>query len=287
MDSFFPRRYPGLVREHGGEWKKMSAADAAPTAPGVPTLMVAAGRATLRLSRPLLHNRLEPADIDELARLLDIVDHDASVRVLTLRAEGKSFCAGYDLKDLATPHDAADHGGIGAFSGMLNRLEHCRVPTIAALNGPVYGGGTDLALACDFRLGLPNAKMFMPAGKFGLHYYAGGMRRYVTRLGLGAAKRLFLLAEAIDAGEMLRIGYLDQILPDEAALEARVEAMCAAVLAAASPAVIDSMKAVLNRVASADMDPAAADAAWTASRRSPEVAAAVAEALEAKRARGA
>jgi len=67
--------------------------------------------------------------------------------------------------------------------------------TIAAINGGVYGGGTDLSLACDFRLGSTAANMFMPAAKLGLHFYPGGMVRYVTRLGLNQAKRLFLTAE--------------------------------------------------------------------------------------------
>ena len=66
------------------------------------------------------------------------------------------------------------------------------LPTICALNGGVYGGSTDMALSCDFRIGVEGITMFMPAARLGLHYYAGGMRRYVARLGLGAAKKLFL-----------------------------------------------------------------------------------------------
>ena len=71
-------------------------------------------------------------------------------------------------------------------------LEMARPVTVAALHGGVYGGATDLALACDFRVGAHGIDMFMPAARLGLHYYRSGLERYVSRLGLDNAKRLFL-----------------------------------------------------------------------------------------------
>jgi enoyl-CoA hydratase/carnithine racemase len=261
--------------------------------PSPPTLEIEAGRATIRLHRPAHHNRLETTDIETLAGLFAQIERDETIRVLVLAASGKSFCAGYDLKDLATTDEPvasgedAGHGGIGVFAGMVDQIEACRVPTIAALNGPVYGGGTDLALACDFRIGVAACRMFMPAGRFGLHYYHSGLRRYLTRMTPGAAKRLFLLGETFEAAEMLRVGYLDEIVADEDALLRRVDEMAATILAAASARVLNSMKRELNRIAAADMDREAADRAWSASRRSPEVAAAVAQHLAARKAKGA
>jgi enoyl-CoA hydratase/carnithine racemase len=79
----------------------------------------------------------------------------------------------------------------------------------------VFGGGTDLVLSCDFRIGVQGASMFMPAAKLGLHFYAGGMARYLSRLGIDQAKRLFLTAEKIDAHEMLRIGVLTKLVEPE------------------------------------------------------------------------
>src|ERR687893_246892 len=87
---------------------------------------------------------------------------------------------------------------------MVDRLEAVRVPTIARLQGGVYGGATDLALACDFRIGHEGIEMVMPAGRLGVHYYASGLRRYVSRLGLNTAKRLFLTAERLDAAGAVR-----------------------------------------------------------------------------------
>ena len=73
---------------------------------------------------------------------------------------------------------------------MLDRLERFPLPTVCAMNGSVYGGATDLALCCDLRIGVRGSRMLMPASRFGLHYYPGGLRRYVGTLGLAAAKKL-------------------------------------------------------------------------------------------------
>jgi enoyl-CoA hydratase/carnithine racemase len=102
-------------------------------------------------------------------------------------------------------------------------------------------------------------------------------------MGPGAAKRLFLLGETLHAEEMLRIGYLDEILPDLDALRARVDVIAGLLANAPSAEVIQGMKRAINRIADADMDPSEADAASAKSRRSPIVAAAVAARLAAKR----
>lgn len=246
---------------------------------------VADGRATITLNRPALHNRLDGADLARLGAVLGEIDANPEVRVVVLTGTGKSFCSGYDLGTLAK--GAGGDRPVGerfSFATLVDRLEAMRAPTIAALNGGVYGGGTDLGLACDFRIGVAGARMMMPAGQIGLHYYAGGIRRYVTRMSPGAAKRLFLLGETLDAAEMLRIGYLDEIVPDLDALRARVDTIASLIAGAPSAEVIQGMKRAINRVAAADMDPTEADAASAASRRSPVVAAAVAARL-AKRGR--
>jgi enoyl-CoA hydratase/carnithine racemase len=144
------------------------------------------------------------------------------------------------------------------------------LPTIAAVGGSLYGGGTDLALACDFRIGVPGIELMMPASRIGVHYYPGGLRRYATRLGLGAAKRLFLTAEKIDAEELLRIGFLDALVP-AGELAARVDALVER-LAAHAPAAVQGMKRALNAIAAGTADEAAIARAWRASMRSADVA---------------
>ncbi len=248
----------------------------------------ASGVARVRLHRPVHHNRLEPGDIDVLHGVFAEIGRDAAIRAVVLSAEGRTFCAGYDLSDLGTPGQDGSSGGSEAVGGialladLVDAVEHCHAPTVCALNGPVFGGGTDLALACDFRIGVAACRLMMPAGRFGLHYYHGGMRRYVERLGLGPAKRLFLLGETLDADAMLRIGFLDEVLADAAALDGRTAAIVETLLGASDPAVIASMKRCLNLIAAGEPDAAAADEGWARTRRSPDVGAAVARARRPK-----
>ena len=186
-------------------------------AASAPVLDIKGARATIRLNRPKHLNRLQPDDLETLLKLFDRIEADAAIRVLVLTGTGRAFSAGYDLGSIAERAATAQEQTAGsAFEVVVNRLEDLAVPTICRLNGGVYGGSTDLALACDFRIGVDTGEMFMPAARLGLHYYKSGIKRYVSRLGVDNAKRLFLTAEKIGAAEMLRIGYLTAMVPPEA-----------------------------------------------------------------------
>jgi enoyl-CoA hydratase len=213
-----------------------------------PILTIADGRALVRLSRPREHNRIEPADLTALRVIFDQVDADPSVRALILTGTGKSFSSGFHIGALS---DKSDYDP-DAFEKTVDRLEALRVPTIAALNGGVYGGSTDLALACDFRFGVPSTRMFMPAARLGIVYYPSGLKRYVNRMGLAAAKRMFLTAEPVESVDLLRVGYLDEIVePDQ--LMARAEAVAASI-AANAPLAVAATKRALNQVAANALD---------------------------------
>jgi enoyl-CoA hydratase/carnithine racemase len=189
---------------------------------------------------------------------------------LVLTGTGRAFSAGYDLGSIAERAATAQEQTAGsAFEVMVNRLEDLAVPTICRLNGGVYGGSTDLALACDFRIGVDNCEMFMPAARLGLHYYKSGIQRYVSRLGLDNAKRLFLTAERIGAAEMLRIGYLTAMVPAEA-LDEEVDRLMA-ILAANAPVAMGGMKRAINEIARGRLDEEAADRRHRESMRSDEI----------------
>jgi enoyl-CoA hydratase/carnithine racemase len=121
------------------------------------------------------------------------------------------------------------------------------VITLCALSGSVYGGATDLALACDFRVGVQGMELRMPAAALGLHYYPSGLRRFVARLGLGATRRLFLRAEATPAAELLAMGYLDELVARDA-LDATVEAL-ALRFATLAPLALQGMKQTIQEIA--------------------------------------
>lgn len=220
-----------------------------------PILTVKNGRAVVRLNRPRQHNRIEPADLARLRAICDEVDADPSVRVLVISATGKSFSSGFHIGALAKDSDYDPTG----FERTVDRIEALRVPTIAALNGGVYGGSTDLGLACDFRIGVPETRMFMPAARLGIVYYKSGLRRYVSRLGLGAAKRLFLTAEPLTSEQLLRIGYLDEVVPADQ-LMAHVNAL-ADTVAANAPLAVAATKRALNEIAANTLDVDALEAA--------------------------
>ena len=217
---------------------------------GPPTLAADGAVATIQLNRPSVHNRMEPEDLTALNGLMNQVDADPALRVLVLTATGRSFSSGFNIGKINGGD--GDEGGDGSFDRVADRLERFRLPTICALNGGVYGGSTDMALACDFRIGVEGMAMFMPAAKLGLHYYAGGLRRYVSRLGLNAAKRLFLQAQKIDTAELLRIGYLDEAVPAERLAPRAME--LAAILAANAPIAVQGMKRCLNDIARGEPD---------------------------------
>lgn len=245
-------------------------ADAANTA-SAPVLEISGARATIRLNRPKHLNRLQAEDLGELLKLFDRVEADAAIRVLVLTGTGRAFSAGYDLNSVAERATSAkeEQSAGSAFEVVVNRLEDLSVPTICRLNGGVYGGSTDLALACDFRIGVDTSEMFMPAARLGLHYYRSGIVRYVSRLGADNARKLFLTAEKISAPEMLRIGYLTAMVPQDT-LDEEVDRL-ATILAGNAPVAMAGMKRAINEIARGNLDEAAADQRHRDSMRGAEI----------------
>jgi enoyl-CoA hydratase len=191
---------------------------------------------------------------------------------MVLTGTGRAFSAGYDLNSVAERATSAveEKSAGSAFEVVANRLEDLGVPTICRLNGGVYGGSTDLALACDFRIGIDSGEMFMPAARLGLHYYKSGIMRYTTRLGIDNAKRLFLTAQKIDAREMLRIGYLTALVMTTEALDEEVDRL-ATILAGNAPMAMRGMKRAINEFARGQLDEEAADRRARDSMRGDEI----------------
>jgi len=236
-----------------------------------PLLEISGARATIRLNRPRYRNRLESDDLGELVKMFDRIEADPAIRVLVLTGTGRAFSSGFDLNsvaDRATSANEQQSAG-SAFEVVVNRLEDLGVPTICRLNGGVYGGSTDLALACDFRIGVDTAEMFMPAARLGLHYYRSGIERYVTRLGVDNAKKLFLTAQKISAPEMLRIGYLTAMVSMEY-LDEEVDKL-ATILAGNAPMAMRGMKRTINEFARGKLDEAAAELRHRESMRGAEI----------------
>ena len=209
-------------------------------------------RATITIERPDKRNMLALADLDRFRALLDEVDGAPEVRTLVVTGAGeKAFSAGFAHGDVATT-DWRDN----PIEKLTNRLEDVRVPTVAALNGAVYGGAADLALACDFRVGVEGMKLAMPAARLGVFYNVSGIRRFAARLGPGPARRLLLADETMDADALLRIGYLDWLEPRET-FQVRVDALAEA-LAGVAPGAVQGMKRALVEIERGGLDEARA-----------------------------
>lgn len=220
--------------------------------PGAPLIERNGPVWTIRLNRPSEHNRLDPQDVDAL---LDFFRQPFRTRealaagepgvqqpaaLVITGNESRSFSAGYTLGAITTELD-------DRFEQMLDALEALPMLTIAAINGNVFGGATDLALCCDIRIGQTGTRLLMPAANIGLHYYPGGLRRYVTRLGLGTASRLMLTGLPMPAADLLRVGYLTDLVEPGQMAEAIEQYTSAATSTEAN--VVRDMKAAMLSIA--------------------------------------
>ena len=204
--------------------------------------------ARITLNRPNQHNALEVEDTERFRACLEEIDDDDAIRVLIVTGTGqRTFCAGASLKQL----ESGDMSGT-IFEKLTDRLAEVRVPTICGLNGSAYGGGTEIALCCDFRIGVRGSRMSVPAARLGLCYPLGGLRRYVERLGLSTAKRILVANEELDADEMLRVGFLDRLVEREE-LEGVLDEYADRIVGLA-PLAAQYMKRILTRIAAGTVE---------------------------------
>jgi enoyl-CoA hydratase/carnithine racemase len=202
----------------------------------------------LVLNNPERHNSLGREELDALHDCLAEVANDEQVRVLVVTGTGEqTFCAGASLQQLGAGE--LDEDG---FQGMTRQLAELEIPTICALNGNVFGGGVELALSCDFRIGLQGTRMRVPAAAIGLCYPLSGLRLFVERLGVNLAKRLLVASEEFQAEAMLDIGFLDHlVLPGQ--LESTTDEL-ARHIAGLAPLAVRSMKMILQQAATGTID---------------------------------
>lgn len=209
-----------------------------------PSLSIQGKVAVITLNNPESANRLTVDDLETLQAHISNVNKTSEISVLVPKSTGKYFCSGFDITSL---DESAKEKSL-MFEVVVNAVEDCRPITIASVQGGVYGGATDLVLACDFRVGSQSADMLMPAAKLGIHFYQRGLMRYVSRLGVDTAKRLLLTAEKIESAEMKEIGFLTELVPHED-LDQAVKALTEQLMLMA-PLAILGMKKHLNRIAS-------------------------------------
>lgn len=211
--------------------------------------------ARIALARPEKHNAFDAALIAELSAAFRAVGADTESRVVVLAAEGKSFSAGADLnwmRETAAYAEAENRADAEKLASMLRALDTLPKPTIASVQGPVYGGGVGLVAACDIAIGTDAALFSLSEVRLGL--IPAVISPYVVRaMGMRRARRYALTAERFDARAAFDAGLLHEIVP-AAELAARVAAV-AAVLCESAPGAQASVKALLRTVEGRAIDP--------------------------------
>ena len=202
----------------------------------------------LTLNNPEKHNSLGRCELDLIHRALDRAAVDPDVRALVVTGTGgKTFCAGASLPELNNGEISGDD-----YQDMTDSIAALGIPTICAINGNVFGGGVELALSCDFRIGVEGIRMRVPAAAIGLCYPVRGIERFVEKLGVTMAKRVLIAAEIFSADEMLQAGALDHLVMP-AQFNDTVDDF-AVRIAGLAPLAVQAMKSIIRSACGGNID---------------------------------
>lgn len=204
------------------------------------------GIGTLTINRPKNLNALNKEVLEELTQVLKAIEKDEDIHVLIVTGAGeKAFVAGADIKEMKDKNaiEGRDFSTLG--NAAFSQLENLRQPTIATVNGFALGGGCELAMSCDIRIGSVNAKFGQPEVGLGITPGFGGTQRLSRLVGLAKAKELIYTAKTINANEAMSIGLLNQLV-EAADLTAEAEKMAQAIMKQ-SPLAVEASKKAINR----------------------------------------
>ncbi len=173
------------------------------------------GIATVTISRVHRHNAFDDGMIGAFVRMLDGLKKE-ELRAIILTGKGEeTFCAGYDINCIDPNQSLDEPLPDERFEPAVLAVIDCDVPVIAAMNGAAFGGGLDLALACDFRLSCAGAKFAMTPCRLGLVYSLSGVSRFVSKLGPTVTRQLFLTGRNLAASEAYLLKIIDEIVEEE------------------------------------------------------------------------
>jgi len=202
--------------------------------------------AWVTLNRPAVRNALSRDVNTRLQELVVELEADDEVRALVITGAGDhAFSAGADLKERRGVPAGEAGQYINAISGAINSWGELRKPTIAAMNGSAFGGGLELALACDFRILVEGAEVGLTEVRLGIMPGAGGTQRLPRLIGEARAKEMILLGRRISAARAFEIGLVNQVVPRAELIKA-VEALLVE-LAGCAPISVQQAKSAIER----------------------------------------
>jgi enoyl-CoA hydratase/carnithine racemase len=205
------------------------------------------GIATVTMNRPEKRNAMNVAMLDGFVEAFDRLDDDRNVRVVVIRGEGISFCAGLDLRDLSAKQGSAGDPESGV-TAVLQRIERSRHPTIAMVHGDALAGGCELALHCDLRVAAEPARFGMPLARIGLVVPFALGQKLVEVIGPAHTRHLLFTGQPISARRAYEIGMVHQLVPAAEVETATYD--LARTIAANAPLSLSGMKLVIERAVS-------------------------------------
>jgi enoyl-CoA hydratase len=171
--------------------------------------------------------------------------HDEHVRCVVITAQGRMFSVGADLKAIAGYSAELTVEFIHEIRRAVDAVARCRVPTIAAINGDAFGGGFELALACDLRVACAGARLALPEVRHSLIPGAGGTQRLLELIGPARAVEIMMRARVLPTTEALALGILTEVCADDADALAATAQRLAAELAAMPEAAVAAIRDVV------------------------------------------
>lgn len=176
--------------------------------------------AWMKLNRPTVMNCLNREILNAICAACDELSRDKSVRVVGIIGTGvKTFCAGADLAERKGMSEGDTLDYLALIQRTMKAVENLPQPVIAAINGSAYGGGTELALACDLRVMMSDATLRLTEVKLGIIPGAGGTQRLPRLIGKSKAKEMILCAAPINAQDGKSIGLIHRVVERDASEE--------------------------------------------------------------------
>ncbi|KMK76879.1 enoyl-CoA hydratase/isomerase family protein [Alkalihalobacillus pseudalcaliphilus] len=204
---------------------------------------------TIQIYRPEKRNAMDPQSWDELDQAVKELNTNPLVHVIVITGHDKTFVAGADIQWI---HDRKPMDIYGlAVQDILLNVYRSQKPTIAAINGYALGGGCELALACDIRVGCVEAKFGQPEVNLGILPAGGGTQQLTKIVGLAKAKELILTGDIIDAEEAHRLGLLNHVVSKEILMDKTYE--IARKIASKSAVTVKMLKIALNESPTSDL----------------------------------
>ena len=213
------------------------------------------GIAIITLNRPEKLNAFDERMIHEIRTIMWSANFDDRIKIIVITGAGRAFCSGRDINGLDYENNLPTRmyrAYVRASHEMMDDFEAIEKPVIAAVNGIAAGGGTEIAIACDFRIVAKSASFLLPENQLGVIPASGACSRLIQMIGIGRLKEMVLAALPIDAQHAFSIGLATRVVDDDAFMDGVLE-FCNILLQRA-PLAMGMAKHIINTCQNVDTE---------------------------------